>query len=396
MKKIRWICLALLTAFCLTAASESLAVRVELEDGRYYIISVGGSFAYSRDTEGHFRVWGDNQYGQLGKGHGKNNPGILGAYPADFSTANQDIDLNGIRDIVSGSDFSFFLMEDGSLYGVGNSSFGTLGKKGGRYYTHTAFPMPEPVAALSCGFGQVLALTENGQVYAWGRNHKGQVGNGTKNAQSTPVKLPLKDIVQVAAGGHFSLALDSSGQLWGWGDNEYKTISSGREACFTEPTPIDTGALRFTQVSAGGFNVTALDRDGAVWTWGRNHVDQLGYDTKGKTVDKPTRVSLPLPAVSVNAYSSQCYAMLSDSSLWSWGNNGYGQLGQGIRGVAGAVAGQCWEKDVILVESGSMFVLAMLRDGTMLCAGFNNHAELGTGSTDHRNKMSPNGMTLIK
>ena len=110
MRVIRWICLGVLTVFCLTLTLESQAARVELEDGRYYILSVGGSFAYSRDTEGSFRVWGDNQYGQLGKGHGKNNPGILGTYPADFVTANKDIDLTRVRDIVSGSDFSFSLI----------------------------------------------------------------------------------------------------------------------------------------------------------------------------------------------------------------------------------------------------------------------------------------------
>ena len=109
----------------------------------------------------------------------------------------------------------------------------------------------------------------------------------------------------------------------------------------------------------------------------------------------PTKVALPQPVVNLTMYSSQNFAILEDSSLWSWGNNGYGQLGQGLRGVVGGLPGQCVEKDVILVQTGSMFALCVLRDGTMLCAGFNNHAELGDGTTFHKNVMAPNGMDLI-
>ncbi len=73
---------------------------------------------------------------------------------------------------------------------------------------------------LSCGFGHCLALTDRGEVYAWGRNNKGQVGDGSRKKAVAPVKLPLRNIVQIVAGGQFSLAQDADGYSWGWGDNQ--------------------------------------------------------------------------------------------------------------------------------------------------------------------------------
>ena len=379
---------------CLLAVSAS-AARYDLPDGRYFILSCGGSFAYSRDTNGNIRVWGDNQYGQLGKGHFNNASGILGIYPSDFKTKNAEIDLSQVKDIVSGSNYSFFWMNDGTLYAVGNSDYATLGKQEGSYSTHKAFYLPEKPAALSCGFGQCLTLTENGEVYAWGRNSKGQVGNGSRLNSLSPCKLPLKNIMQIAAGGQFCLALDSDGQLWGWGDNEFNILSPGGEPYFAVPVKVNTNGIEIAAIEAGGYHAALLDKQGRVWTWGKNDVYQLGIETQGKTVATPTLVNLPLPVSSLSVYSSQNYAILSDTSLWSWGNNGYGQLGQGLRGVVGALPGKCVDSDVVLVETGSMFALCVKQDGTMMAAGFNNHAELGDGTTGHRNVMSPNGMDLI-
>ncbi len=392
MKHIRLLALALI--LCLLAVPAS-AARFDLEDGRYFILSTGGSFAYSRDTSGVFRVWGDNQYGQLGKGHFNNANGILGIYPSDFKTKNADIDLSQVKDIVSGSNYSFFWMNDGTLYAVGNSDYATLGKQEGSYSTHKQFYLPEKPVAISCGFGQVLALTENGEVYAWGRNNKGQVGNGARQNVLSPYKLPLQNIVQIAAGGQFSLALDSSGQLWGWGDNEFNILSPGSEPFFAVPVQVNVGDIRIGSIQAGGYHAALIDMEGNVWAWGKNDVYQVGIESNGRTVAAPTKVALPQPVVNLTVYSSQNFAILEDSSLWSWGNNGYGQLGQGLRGVVGGLPGQCVEKDVILVQTGSMFALCVLRDGTMLCAGFNNHAELGDGTTFHKNVMAPNGMDLI-
>lgn len=390
--------LAFVLAACLLTlgASSALAAVYQFEDGRSVIIAVGGSFAYTRDTEGVIRVFGDNQFGQLGKGYltPVNKPDYR---VAEFKTTNTQIDLTKLKDIVPANDYSFLWMEDGTLFGVGNNSYLPLTVKEGSYSTHVKINLPFAPAALATGFGHVLALTEDGEVYAWGRNSHGQVGNGNTKKTMDPVKLPLQNIVQIVGGGKLSLALDADGKLWGWGDNEYHTISPKNQKYYTTPVEIDTGDIDIAVIEACGASVVLLDTQGTLWTWGHNDMQQLGYDTKGKTVSSPTAVPLPLPVTYVAAYSSQTYAILEDGSLWSWGNNSYGQLGQGFRSSAsqGVLPGKCYDKDVVFVMGGSLYCLAMLKDGTILSAGISKFGQLGEGTPDSKYSLTPNGMNLI-
>ncbi len=388
----KWTALVLALCLFLLAGSSALADVFETEDGRSVIIAVGGSFAYTRDTAGTVRVWGDNQFGQLGKGHLSQTFKVM-----EFASRNENIDISQLKDIVPANDYSFLWMEDGTLWGVGNNSYLPLTVSEGIYSTHVRVNLPEAPVAVATGFGHVLALTEKGEVYAWGRNSNGQVGDGSTRKTMTPVKLSLQNIVQIVGGGKFSLALDSEGQLWGWGDNEYHVISPGNEKYVTVPTKIDTGDIAIAKIEACGASAVLLDTQGTLWTWGHNDMQQLGYDTKGRTVSVPTAVPLPLPVKYVAAYSSQTYAILEDGSLWSWGNNSYGQLGQGFRSSSteGVLPGQCWDKDVVMVMGGSLYCLAMLKDGTVLTAGISKFGQLGEGTPDSKYTLSPNGMRLI-
>ena len=383
--------LLILSLLCLSCGT-AFAQTYETEDGKKVIIAVGGSFAYSMDTSGVLRVWGDNQFGQLGKGHNSQTFKVM-----EFKTKNPNIDVSQIKDIIPANDYSFLWMKDGTVWGVGNNSYLPLTVNEGTYTTHVKTKLPEAPIALATGFGHALALTENGEVYAWGRNSQGQVGCGNTKKIMTPVKLNLQNIVQIVGGGKFSLALDADGQLWGWGDNEYHTISPSNEKYILTPQKIDTGNIDIAVIEACGASAVLLDTQGTLWTWGHNDMQQLGYDTKGQTVSVPTAVPLPLPVKYVAAYSSQTYAILEDGSLWSWGNNSYGQLGQGFRSSSteGVLPGKCYDHDVVFVMGGSLFCLAMLKDGTVLSAGISKFGQLGEGTADSKYTLTPNGMDLI-
>ena len=105
----------------------------------------------------------------------------------------------------------------------------------------------------------------------------------------------------------------------------------------------------------------------------------------------------PLPVTYVAAYSSQTYAILEDGSLWSWGNNSYGQLGQGFRSSSteGVLPAQVWDSDVVLVQGGSLFCVAMLEDGTVLTAGISKFGQQGEGNSKSKYTLTPNGIDLI-
>lgn len=361
-------------------------------EGLPVILSVGGSFAYARDNTGTVYVWGDNQFGQLGLGSTSQSANVR-----NFVNKNEALELAMLQDIYATSDYSYLYLADGTLWGVGNNAYASLCNKAYTLKRHALLPLDFVPKDVALGFGHTLALTVDGTVYAWGRNGNYQVGNGKRQNLDTPYLLPLSSIVQIACGGKFSLALDADGTLWGWGDNEYRCLDLSTGDPVREPAVIPTGDIDIAAIDACGDSVVLLDTDGVLWTWGRNDMQQLGYDTGGKTGAVPQPVPLPLPVRQVQAYSSQTYAILEDGSLWSWGNNSYGQLGQGFRSSAseGVLPGQAYPGGVVLVQSGSLFVVAMTGDGTVLTAGISKFGQIGDGSYKSQYTLSPNGMDLI-
>ena len=386
MKKL--LVLLLLLSLVISTAS---AVTYDTEDSNV-LLAVGGSFVYARDNKGVLRVWGDNQFGQLGKGHTSQNLKVF-----EFKTKSTELDVTRLVDIVTASDYSFMLLADGSVWGVGNNSYLPLTVKGSSHSTHVRTNLPEAPAAMATGFGHAMMLTENGEIYTWGRNSEYQLGNGKRKNLQEPYKVELENIVQIACGGKFSIALDADGQLWGWGDNEHYQLSPEKKATIPAPIRIDTGDIDIAYIDACGGSIVLLDAEGTLWTWGRNDFHQLGYNTKGKPTKEPQAVPLPLPVTYVAAYSSQTYAILTDGSLWSWGNNSYGQLGQGFRSSSteGVLPAQVWDSDVVLVQGGSLFCVAMLEDGTVLTAGISKFGQQGEGTSQSKYTLAPNGMDLI-
>lgn len=376
--------------FCLLLLLAAFPARAESEP----IIAIGGSFVYARDSQGALTVWGDNQFAQLGNGGNKQR-----SSPQAFKTKNKEIDVARIAQIVAGCDYSYFLMNDGAIYGVGNNVNGALTVKNGYCSTHVRVKLDDPtIVKIAAGFGHTLALNAAGEVYAWGRNNAGQVGNGKAAAVYAPYKLALNDIVDIAAGGKFSLALDKNGALWGWGDNANHELSPGDENTFRTPVKIDIGDIDVKMLDAGGSYVSVVDGNGVLYMWGVNDAYQLGFDSKKKDVPAPTPVDLPLPVVFLASYSSQTYVILSDGSLWGWGNNTYGQLGLGFRSASGdgVTVSKIYDSDVVFVGGGSLFMIAMLSDGRLLAAGINKFSQLGLPTREYEiTEIFENGIDLI-
>ena len=373
----------------------SLLPLAALGEDRPFLLTAGGSFAYCRDEQGTLTVYGDNQFGQLGKGGIKQS-----MKPAVFKSKNAEIDPKHIRQIYAGCDYSFFLMDDGAIYGVGNNVYNPLliGANKSRATTHVRIPLEDStIVKMACGFGHVLALNEAGEVWAWGRNNDGQVGNGTTKKITAPQKLPLTGIVDIAAGGKFSLALDKDGALWGWGKNESHQLSDGSQKYFPSPVRVEKGGFTPAFIDAGGETVSVVDTEGRLWMWGRNDVMQIGTDTKGKTVLEPRLIEeLPAAVTYVDSYNSQTFVILSDGSLWGWGNNRSGQLGLGKK-TAGSPVSMIWPSDVIHVTSFDVSMNCVLKDGTVLACGSNKFGQFGNAKvTDfHIPKLQENGMKLF-
>jgi alpha-tubulin suppressor-like RCC1 family protein len=271
----------------------------------------------------------------------------------------------------------------GVLWAWGDNAFGQLGDGS---TTNSQVPVPVSVlrgaTAIAAG-DHGLALQPNGTVWAWGTNNYGQVGDGTVIDRLTPVQVVgLSDVTAIVAGGSHSLALRSDGTVWAWGVNDSGELgASTTQTCNSIPcsmTPIQVSGLTgVIGIAAGVVHSLAWKADGTVWAWGNNSFGQLG---DGTTTQRATPIEVPgLSGVgSVAGGGLHTLAVKRDGTVLAWGANGYGQLGDGTTtdrhtpvrvvglGVASAVSG------------GLSISLALKPDGTVWAWGLNVYGQLGS------------------
>ncbi len=385
VRRISAVFLALLLAMlCAVAAAEA----------PQQFLAAGGSFMYAQNSDGVLYCFGDNQYGQLGRGNSKTYVRKVFV----FSSKNPDLDPAEIRDIICGCDYSYFLMNDGRIFGVGTGSQGQLMDDRG-HSTHVLLPLEDrTVQTIATGYRHTLALNAAGEVYGWGRNHLGQLGRGNdKTLGRIPVKLDLPKITAIACGGFHSAAIDEDGNLWMWGDNSYHQISPGKEKKFTSPVKIDLGGMKVKMVQLGGHFSSFVDENGDMYMWGRNDTCQVSINSgKEKIVTERVKVNLPLPVKTYYCYGCQTWCILEDGSLWTWGKDGNGELAIGFRtpqnsGLPlsqgeleyngskhkGPFCSKILDSGAVAVTVGDMFGAVLMEDGRILTAGMNKFGQLG-------------------
>ena len=243
----------------------------------------------------------------------------------------------------------------GQLYAFGGNYYGELGSATNN---KTAEPNPTPalvnlpgatgpVTQVAAGEIHSLALTSTGQLYAFGQNRFGQLGNATNDKTEEPnptptlVSLPGASgpAVQIAAGSFHSLALTSTGELYAFGDNAFGQLGTTTNNKTTEPNPgpvlvtLPGATGPVTQIAAGAYHSLALTSTGQVFAFGSNEFGQLGNATNDKTAEPnptPTLVMLPGasgPAVQIAAGGDHSLVLTSTGQLYAFGENFSGQLG---------------------------------------------------------------------
>ena len=196
-------------------------------------------------------------------------------------------------------------------------------------------------SAISAGDYYTVGLKSNGTLWAWGLNNHGQLGDGTTadKTWATQESTGATNWSAIATGGYHTVALKSDGTLWAWGHGRYGELGDGTTASKDVPTQESTGATNWTAIAAGGFHTVALKSDGTLWAWGNNEAGQLG---DGSTTDKNTPIqpihvsneatSTASTASNWSSIAAGYYhtvALKSDGTLWAWGSNGKGSLGDG-------------------------------------------------------------------
>jgi len=297
---------------------------------------------------------------------------------ADFTTAPMLAGAYG---------HTLVLKSDGTVYATGFNAGGQLGN-GTNVSRSTPVKVSglDSVTAVAAASSHSLALKSDGTVWAWGSNNSGQVGDGTTTHRNTPVQVTgLTSVTAISAGsyGH-SLALKSDGTVWAWGQNEYYQLGDGTS--MNSSTPVQVIGLSGVTAIAGGRQFSlALKDDGTVWAWGHSfQCDRMGGDIDTAIDDfSPAMVPGLSGVTAVAAGYDHALALKSDGTVWAWGWNGDGQLGDGTynwRTRVPLVVRASGLSGVTAIAAGSSLSLALKNDGTVWAWGDNYQRQLGDGT----------------
>ncbi|HVR85923.1 MAG TPA: RCC1 repeat-containing protein, partial [Planctomycetota bacterium] len=251
------------------------------------------------------------------------------------------------------------------------------------------------VALLSAGTSPAsrvsLAVLKDGSLWGWGSNQNLLLGPTTSNALSTvafEISTPFTHpISSISTSGMHALALTSDGTVWAWGSNQFGELGNGTQSTAApfnlgSPSPVSTLA-GVIAIAAGGNHSLALKSDGTVWGWGDNSAGQLGNGTTTLS-PTPVQVSMLTGIIAIAAGENHSLALTSDGYVWAWGLNTNGQLGNGTTTSLGVGQSSPVQVSALTgvagISAGYAFSMALGRDGTVWVWGDGGHGELGNGT----------------
>jgi len=249
--------------------------------------------------------------------------------------------------------------------------------------TPTVISGNQEFSKITAGYRHSLGLKPDGTVWGWGLNDFYQAsGSVIAGNISTPTQISaLSNIIDVAAGTYHSAALRQDGTLWTWGHGGYGALGLGNFINATVPTQVSI--TNVVAIASNGYHTLALKADGTVWGWGSNHQGQVGTGSPPSTVVNPIQVASLTNVISIAAGTHHSLALKADGTVWAWGYNYYGQLGNGATlQVAVATPIQTSSlNNVVAITAGVFNSLAIKSDGTAWAWGYNRFGQAGNGST---------------
>jgi alpha-tubulin suppressor-like RCC1 family protein len=369
------------------STSGSRSSPIQIGSNTWYTGSAGNSYTTAIRTDGSLYVWGRNDLGQLGDGTtiNKSSPVQIGSSSWTKVSTNQfhttAIDINGGL-------WAWGQNSDGQLGDFSLENKSSPVQVSSSINTYTSWK------TISTQTGHFLAIkASDSSLWAWGRNNAGQLGIGTQVNVSIPTKVGNSSWSAVSAGASYSSGITTNGSLFTWGVNNNGQL--GDNTVVSKSSPVQIGSLSWTIISSGLRRTMGTTTDGSLYAWGLNTSGQLG---DGTTVDKffPSKVAVsPVSIGSIpdKCFGSQYWIKGTDGYLYGSGLNERGQLIDGslnnkstfdkgtISNVSKFVKGILSNLNpTVLAE----FYTIIKNDGSLWTWGYNELGQLGDGTTINR------------
>jgi len=367
-----------------TTTNSTTAVRVKnLPSGVVQVVAAARhSFAILAD--GSVVAWGRNASGELGNGTAVQS--LVPVAVSGFGAGSGVVAVAGsapefTTTSISGDGHSMGLKSDGSVWGWGHGNSGELGDgvalpipTGTQYDRLTPFQVvnlgpnaTDPVTAIAAGAAHSLALKKDGSVWSWGHDASGQLGDGAV-LPGPDLSIPEQviapsstdPVTAIAAGDSFSMARKMDGSVWTWGNDASGELGDNTTTDRSTPAVVSGLTSGVSKIAAGGSFCVVIKTDGSVWAWGNNQSGEIGNNDAPNDAHLPVQVSGLGPGsgvTTVTAGFSHVIALMSSGTLDVWGRNASGQLGDGTttqQNVPEALAGAWWAQ----ISAGGSHTLA--------------------------------------
>ena len=320
---------------------------------------------------------------------GYNNAGRLG----DGTTTNRSSLVMVVgggtnwKQVACGS-HTAAIKTDGTLWTWGAGFAGSLGND-----TTTNGSSPGTTAGggtnwrqVACGSSNTAAIKTDGTLWVCGYNQFGKLGDGTTTSRLSLVTTAGggTNWKQVSCGRSHTAAIKTDGTLWTWGRDHYGQLGIGVQTSRSSPGTTVGGGTNWRQVSAGGRHTAAVKTDGTLWTWGTNLEGQLG-EVAGNRSSPATTAGGGTTWKQVACGYNHTAAVKTDGTLWTWGQGQFGRIGDGTvtnrsSPVTTAGGGTNWKQ----VTGGTLHTAAIKTDGTLWTWGHNQYGNLGDGTVTNR------------
>jgi uncharacterized repeat protein (TIGR02543 family) len=367
-------------------------------------IASGAYFSAALTTEGRLLTWGSNGYGQLG-----NQTLVSQSVPVDITNHFNLLPEETILDVSLGGYHSAALTSGGRIFTWGFNNYGQLGdgttvNQNTPVDTTAYFNLmgEETIIDIELGWFHSMALTSNGRLLMWGSNGSGRLGDGTTIHKNTPLDITSQfnltvgeSIVKISAGEEHSSALSSSGRIFTWGRNAQGQLGDNTTTLKTSPVNITSlftlnEGETIVDISLGDHHTSALTSHGRMFIWGNNEWGQLGDGTltyRKIPIDITARFNLiaedHITHISLGGYHSA--AVTLKGFVYTWGKNVFGQLGDDISDglTPKNIQSHLNLSTTEIIESvalGGDHSLLLTSDGQLLSWGDNGLGQLGNGS----------------